>query len=465
MVLRGLAAAQVGHWVIPEAEGHGVVICVRESDRPAVAASLARRAGPAWFLEALDRHGVRSGTVRPMQQGGAPPVRSAPGWLAWEFVVPHPGSTFVADESHGVEILFWADTGSEVESRVSNLTAARLPAEQVTGFGRTPACLSARPIGRVGFPVDVVYTWVDGKDERWQRAKAEAGHVADPEAFTERALDEARFADHDELRYSLRALEQFAPWVNHVWIVTADQHPGWLDPGCDWISVVSHRQIWPDATGLPSFNSHAIEACLHRIPGLAEHFLYFNDDTLLGRPVPPELFFHPSGIGKFFASLALVDFGPPVPGEIASTSAAKNARHLLEERYGVTFSRKFFHTAAALTVSGLSELESLFPDAFARTRAAQFRTIADVAAAGSLYLNWGQVTGRLVPGQIRYTYVDPADANAERRLRLINRHRPFDTLCINDGTTEETVEQRQQTDRLIRRFFAEYLPVPGSFER
>ena len=327
-----------------------------------------------------------------------------------------------------------------------------------------PQFLQHRPDAAVGFPIDVVYTWVDGNDDRWLRQKAEAAGVADPALFTERAHDEARYADHDELRHSLRALEQFAPWVNHVWVVTADQHPAWLQRDHPWVSVVSHRDIWPDAGGLPTFNSHAIEACLHRIPGLAEHFLYLNDDMLLGRPVPPETFFYPNGISKFFWSRALVDHGPVVTGEIASTTAAKNARRLLEERYGVTFTRKFFHTAAALTVSGMAELEATFPEAVGRTRRAPFRTVHDVATAGSLYLNWAYATGRAVPGRLRYTYVDPAAPDARARLRALARNRVFDAFCVNDGSSHETPEQRRATDRLIRDFFAEYLPVPGTFE-
>ena len=42
--------------------------------------------------------------------------------------------------------------------------------------------------------------------------------------------------------------------------------------------------------GLPLFNSHAIEAWLHRIPGLAEQFVYFNDDFMLWDSVSPSTF-------------------------------------------------------------------------------------------------------------------------------------------------------------------------------
>jgi hypothetical protein len=288
--------------------------------------------------------------------------------------------------------------------------------------------------------------------------------VADPDKFTERAHDDSRFADHDELRFSLRALEQYAPWVNHVWIVTAGQRPDWLDPDSAWVSVVDHRELWPDERGLPTFNSHAIEACLHRIPGLAEHFIYLNDDMLIGRPIGPETFFYPNGVGRFFQSRALVPLGPTEPGEIASSTAAKNARRLIRERYGVTFTRKFFHTGAPLTVSGLAELEATFPEVIEATRRAQFRTVDDVAMAGSFYLNWAYVVGRSVPGALRYTYIDPAVPEARARLRTVLARRPFDALCINDGTTEQTLDERRDTDRLIRDFFAEYLPVRGTFE-
>jgi hypothetical protein len=274
----------------------------------------------------------------------------------------------------------------------------------------------------------------------------------------------SRYADHDELRFSLRSLEQFAPWVNHVWIVTAGQRPAWLDPAHPWVTVVSHEEIWPDTNGLPTFNSHAIEACLHRIPGLAEHFLYLNDDMVLGRPVATEQFFHGNGIGQFFPSRALVDFAPSAAGEIASSTAAKNARRLLGPRHGVTFTQKFFHTAAALSVSGLAELEEEYPEVFAETRRAVFRTVHDVAPAGSFYLNWGYLTRRLVPGRIRYTYIDPAAPDAPARLAALARHRSFDTFCINDGARDQTLDERRRTDAVIRSFLAGYLPVVGSFE-
>lgn len=100
----------------------------------------------------------------------------------------------------------------------------------------------------------------------------------------ERDLSEQRFSDKYELKFSLRSLEQYAPWIGHVYIVTNGQIPYWLNLDCDRVTVVSHSEIFTDTYDLPTFSSPAIESHLHRIPGLSTRFIYFNDDVFLGAP-------------------------------------------------------------------------------------------------------------------------------------------------------------------------------------
>lgn len=88
-------------------------------------------------------------------------------------------------------------------------------------------------------------------------------------------------------RYSLRSLEANAPWIRHIYIVTNGQVPSWLDTSNPRVSIVPHDAIFANRSVLPTFSSLAIEFNLHRIPGLSETFLYFNDDVFLGRPVTP----------------------------------------------------------------------------------------------------------------------------------------------------------------------------------
>jgi hypothetical protein len=137
--------------------------------------------------------------------------------------------------------------------------------------------------------IDIVYTWVDGHDPQHQALLAR--HADQPNHYS-------RFATHHELYYSLYSVDQFAPWVRQIIIVCAAyQRPvlkGLPDELLRKIRYVTQDEIMPE-TALPVFNSLAIETCLHQIPGLSEHFIYFNDDTFLGRPVTPWDFFSPQG--------------------------------------------------------------------------------------------------------------------------------------------------------------------------
>ena len=139
------------------------------------------------------------------------------------------------------------------------------------------------------FPIDVVYTWVDNSDplwiERFEAARAEAGLLASDSAAP------FRYASRDELLYSLRSLHHFVDFVGHVYIVTDSQVPSWLDTTVPGLTVVDHRELFDDEDRTPTFNSHAIESKLHRIPGLSEHYLYVNDDVFFGRRISPSDFF------------------------------------------------------------------------------------------------------------------------------------------------------------------------------
>ena len=110
-----------------------------------------------------------------------------------------------------------------------------------------------------------------------------------------------RFADNEELRYSLRSLYQFAPWVRNIYILTNGQIPNWLNVQHERIKIVTHSEVFRNKSHLPTFSSPSIESNMHNIPGISEHFLYFNDDVFLGRPVYPEDFISSEGYKVFLA--------------------------------------------------------------------------------------------------------------------------------------------------------------------
>ncbi|XP_014676988.1 PREDICTED: N-acetylglucosamine-1-phosphotransferase subunits alpha/beta-like [Priapulus caudatus] len=98
-----------------------------------------------------------------------------------------------------------------------------------------------------------------------------------------------------ELRYSLRSLQTHAPWVRHIYIVTNGQIPYWLNLDNPRITIVTHEEIYPNASHLPTFSSSSIESNIHRIPGLSAKFIYMNDDVMFGKDVWPEDFYTHSG--------------------------------------------------------------------------------------------------------------------------------------------------------------------------
>ena len=307
-------------------------------------------------------------------------------------------------------------------------------------------------------PVDVVYTWVDGDDDVWRRRRAAA--MADTRAplepLPESAVESFRFRSRDELRYSLRSVSAYAPWVRHIWLVTDQQTPRWLNRTVPGLTVVDHRDIFSDDK-LPVFNSHAIGARIHTIPGLAEHYLYVNDDVLFGRPVEPALFFASSTMSKFFPSKVMLT--PRASPTDAIEGSRLLSQELIAQRFGVSPLNLFRHTPMPLQRSLMYELEETFSELFRRTASSTFRSSDDIIASSWIHHYGGYFLGRTAPGRIDYDYFSTAD--------LVNRPGEFDrltncheqTYCINDEAGADdlsTAVLHQALDKL--------LPEPSRFE-
>ncbi|WP_129841156.1 stealth family protein [Streptomyces sp. RFCAC02] len=315
----------------------------------------------------------------------------------------------------------------------------------------------------VDFPVDVVYTWVDGSDpELAAKREAYRSGGAAP-AINARETGASRYESHDELKYSLRSLEMFAPFVRTVHIVTDGQVPSWLDTGAPGIRIVDHKEIFADPSVLPVFNSHAIGTQLHRIPGLSEHYLYFNDDVFVGRPVDAGHFFHGNGIAKLPVAPFQIGLGDPHPDEPAPNSAGKNVARMLMREHGRLIVAKFKHTPHPQIRSVMLELEERFPEEIARTAAARFRSLTDVAMASTLHHHHAYLTGRAVPGKYSLRYADIGKPESAGILAEIAGTRRYDFFCLNDVQTPE--EEKAAAAARLSGFLESYFPLPSRFER
>ncbi len=145
--------------------------------------------------------------------------------------------------------------------------------------------------------IDAVITWVDGSDWKHRKKRLQALNQDSNEIspVLQSRNDETRFLDNGELRFCISSIRRFAPWIRNIFLVTDNQRPDFLtDEVCTEfdVTIVDHSQIfylyeWV----LPTFNSRSIETALWRIPGLAEKFIYFNDDFVITAPVKPTDFF------------------------------------------------------------------------------------------------------------------------------------------------------------------------------
>ncbi|WP_324090467.1 stealth conserved region 3 domain-containing protein [Glutamicibacter sp.] len=307
-------------------------------------------------------------------------------------------------------------------------------------------------------PIDAVYTWVDSTDPSWHAAYEQAKANADGH-LNSSSTDPGRFASHDELRFSLRSLELNLPWINHIYLVTAGQTPSWLMEEHPKITIVDHTEIL-DAKCLPTFNSHAIESRLSFIPGLAERFLYINDDVFFGRPVSPNVFYGPAGQTKF--SVSPGHFMDADETELPVNSAARNNQSLIRSTYHRTTSRKFKHVAHPQLRSIHELAYKQYPEELALTAGHQFRHPRDISLPSSLAHQLAARTAMGYPTEIDYSYLDIGDSDfALRALRLTRGVLP-QMFCLNEVRQASEV---QSQERVIKNLFRILYPYKSSFEK
>lgn len=144
------------------------------------------------------------------------------------------------------------------------------------------------------FDVDAVITWVDGADPMLETKRHH--YLSNSQTrLHDNGTNPHRWVCSDELNFCLRSIANNAPWVRRVWIVTDNQIPDFATLPPEFaakVAIIDHRDIFVGfEDALPTFNSLSIETMLWRVPGLSEHFLYFNDDVFLTAPVNVSDFF------------------------------------------------------------------------------------------------------------------------------------------------------------------------------
>lgn len=495
-VIGALREFDIDYFIVPGFNDRGSTVAIREEDRTKASAALRESffGRPARITQMLPKSNVSQVGVTTADRRGAEVLRNAAVlrlfWLASDV-----SGALVFGAQSGVEIEFWAPrswregvhsfTHLTDEDRASSLEAPRpnraasvvdstvrrgasdsLSFTRLVGVEhrqgvpvRTVDALDRPLADQVRFPIDVVFTWVDSSDAEWihERSKYDIANNTNGEAASA-----ARYLNRDELRYALRSIYANAPWVNHIYIVTSGHRPSWLDEHPS-VSVVTHDQIFEDPSVLPVFNSHAIEANIHRIPDLSEHFIYFNDDMFIGRAVSPETFFQSNGSPRFFPSRSRVPFAAPSPNDSPVDAATKNGRALLQDDFGVAISQVMEHAPYALRRSVLEEMADRYSETYAKTSASRFRSAVDLNTLSNFAHHYGYLTERAVPASLLFTYVGLSVRDLSVRLDRMLVRRDRDAFCLNDTFTHE--DELESQLEVVMPFLESYFPVQAPWER
>lgn len=307
--------------------------------------------------------------------------------------------------------------------------------------------------------IDLVYLWVNGNDPEWI-AKREAciGGLSKAEENCK-----GRYVDNDELKYSLRSVEKYAPWIRKIFIVTDNQTPAWLDTSHPKIRIVDHTEIMP-AECLPCFNSVVIEHHLHRIPGLSEHFLYANDDMCINKPVAPETFFAKDSLPKIrlnyrpFRKLYIL-FKTKVRGRHLRNypQTIQNAALLVEQKYGIYYGSKTHHNIDAYLKSSYRHTRQVFDKEISATLSNHVRSSNDVQRNIYSYVALAEKRGHLCYVSQRTSFRLHIDNR--KRYKKFERYNPM-LFCMNDSQYAND-DDRKCAIAFLRKLF----PDKSRFEK
>ena len=327
--------------------------------------------------------------------------------------------------------------------------------------------------------IDIIVNWVDDSDPAW---------LAERNRYAEKPLDcdSVRFRNWDNLRYWFRAVEKYMPWVRKVFFVTCGHYPAWLNFSHPKLEFVTHSDYIP-AEYLPTFSARPIELNFHRIEGLSEHFIYFNDDFFPSRPLSLNDFFIDGVpcmtpvISPLIALRTDWAFGHTLLNDISLINAHFNLRDVMRKNRRKWFSPKLgknliknmynslgryyflgfesFHTPSPLLKSTLEKVWELEPEILDRSSRYKFRKLDGVNQYVFLYYQY--CTNNFVPVSTKQNrYFDLKDDNREAIDAV--KSQKYKCIILNDS--DEVTDFEKVKADLIEAFES-VLPEKSGFEK
>ena len=327
--------------------------------------------------------------------------------------------------------------------------------------------------------IDFVITWVDMEDPKW---KAEFLMYSGKKDNEKNGVSEARFRDYGFLKYWFRGVEKFAPWVRKIHFVTCGQKPEWLDENNPKIHLVNHKDYIPEQF-LPTYNSVVIERYMHRIPNLAEHFVYFNDDFFIINKVGIDRFFKnglPCDIAVFQYNPSWSQWYKTLKNNLKiinrqfdkkevmvhdhnkwfhESYGSKACLNYLLKPYGKFITLRTPHNAQPYLKSTYDEVWAVAEKELTETSVNRFRAVSDYTP--ELFRTWQICRGNFEPYN---TYVDtkmfPLLIRSKQAIKAIY-NQSYSLICLNDNVH---IRNYAQVMEGLQEAFESILPEKSSFE-
>ncbi|ELP95168.1 capsular polysaccharide phosphotransferase, putative [Entamoeba invadens IP1] len=340
--------------------------------------------------------------------------------------------------------------------------------------------------------IDAVWLWVNGSDQQWYKKYKQ--HI-------KKRVDKNRFRDSQTLKYSMRSVFMYLPYIKNYFLITDNQIPNFIKSPNDifyfdlnetvdkkfhenvffrqsqfpqieivenltyTLHVVPHTSLFPPSD-LPNFNSEAIETYIHTLPALSECFIYMNDDFLFYRPTPPSFFLQDGKVQIYVESGYAPDYRQARKSMWHNTIQHTNS--LLNWHFKILLKRKkpyLSHTAYFFRKSVLNAVEKSFTREIQKTRTQKVRTFGStnwpflvqhftvlsglgVYKSQRGYTHFWKMTGS--------RYVD-----VKNKIE-IEESKPY-TFCVNDDVTNPTDFERES--RFLLRWLNSTLSIKTVFEK
>ena len=331
--------------------------------------------------------------------------------------------------------------------------------------------------------IDFVVPWVDGSDIEWQKEKQKYQYDASCDGSV------ARYRDWGLLRYWFRGIEKFAPWVNKVHFITCGHLPKWLNTKYDKLNIVLHKDYIPNEY-LPTFSANPIELNVHRIKGLSEKFVYFNDDCFILSPVKKNDFFdgdlpkdtavlsahcykHSNvnshyGISDVGLINDVFNFHDVIKRDVWKWMSPKYGLRLLLQTSCLIFAPRFpgfwqHHLPQSYCKSTFEEVWNTFPDVLDETCRHKFRNRFDVNHW--LMREWKICKGEFSPRSYRYGKSLVIEQDKEKELNVIaNYVKGQRGKCISINDSDMNDEFFMYASNVLKNSFEEILSNKSKFE-